>query len=61
MTWREVYSVNFKKSVTLLWHIPSQLTEAQMLKRVVEFSVSIQGINEGFQLMEELSELATVK
>jgi hypothetical protein len=59
MTWQEIYRVSLKRSVKIVWRILLQLTRAQMLK--AQLAVFVQGVNEDFELVEELLELDPMK
>jgi hypothetical protein len=56
MTWQEIYSVSLKRSAKILWRILLQLTRAQMLKDIAQYAVFVSGVNEGFELVEEILE-----
>jgi hypothetical protein len=62
MTWQEIYSIGLKKGVATLWLlIQLQLSPAQMLKVIHSFLFFFRGVNENFQLVEELLERVSVQ
>jgi hypothetical protein len=48
------YSDNLNRNVKNLWNILLQFTRAQLLKDTAQLAVFIQGVNEDFELVEEL-------
>jgi hypothetical protein len=61
MTWQMIYSLNLKKSVKSFVAYSIAIDESTHVKDIAQLAVLIQGDNEGFELMEELSELVSMK